>query len=327
MVKYKDYYNTLGVTRSASDKEIKAAYRKLARQFHPDANPGDKKAEEKFKEIAEAYEVLKDAEKRRRYDMLGANWKAGAEFTPPPGEGSFSFDFGSFGDFGGRGSPFSDFFESLFGQTFSQGTAQSGTAAGPGQSGFRGQTSGRGLDQEAEIELTIEEIAKGAQRAIKVQSPQGKTRNLEVTIPAGVRAGSKVRVPGEAGSAMPGMPSGDLYLKVKVKPHSVFTLDGDVLVSEQAISAALAACGGEVAVQTLDGPLTVKIPPHSQTGKMLRLKERGLPRLRQTIKDDHLIRLKIVLPEKLSAEELDYYQKLLALETTRHKGTAAGKKH
>lgn len=313
-VKYKDYYAALGVDRKASDKDIKAAYRNLARKFHPDANPGDKSAEEKFKEIAEAYEVLKDPEKRRRYDMLGANWKNGAEFTPPPGFGGFTFDFGNMGGFGGgagQSSPFSDFFDMLFGQTFGQ----------PGAAGAAGGAAHRkGADQEAAIELTIEELARGAARNIQVTKPGAAAKALQVKIPAGVRPGSRVRVPGEAASAVPGGPAGDLFLRVKVKPHPIYTLDGDNLISELVISAPIAVMGGEATITTLDGPVQINIPPLSNNGRMLRLRERGLPRLKQTARGDHLVRLKVQLPTELSAEEKAHWQALAALDRDKKKG-------
>ncbi len=308
-VKYKDYYGTLGVSRTATDPEIKAAYRKLARQCHPDTNPGDKSAEEKFKEIAEAYEVLKDPEKRKRYDTLGANWKAGADFNPPPG-GFSGFDFGNLSGFG-KNSPFSDFFDVLFGQTFGPGGPN---AAGGPFAGARPMT--KGADQEAEIELTVEELARGAARNIQVTKPGQGTKNLQVKIPAGVRPGSKVRVPGEAATA-PGGPSGDLYLRVKLKPHPQFTLEGDNIVSELQISPALAVLGGEVTVDTLDGPVHINVPALSQTGRMLRLRERGLPRLKQTVRGDHMVRLKVNIPKQVTAEEKDLYEHLLKIEKTK----------
>jgi len=322
-VKYKDYYQTLGVQRSATDKEIKAAYRKLARELHPDANPGDKTAEEKFKELTEAYEVLKDAEKRKRYDTLGANWKAGADFNPPPGNG-FNFDFSNLGGFGrggggatgpgGAASPFSDFFDILFGQTFGQ---QGQPGMNPGAAAARG----RKIDQEAEIELTIEELAKGAARNIQVTRPGQPMKTLQVKIPAGVRPGSKVRVPGEAPSAPVGGAPGDLFLKVKVKPHPFLTLEGDNLISELQISPPLAVVGGEATVHTLDGPVHINIPPLSQNNRMLRLRERGLPKLKQSVRGDHLVRLKIQMPATVSPEEKKHYEELLQLERAQIKPT------
>lgn len=298
-VKYKDYYQSLGVARTASDKEIKDAYRKLARQYHPDANPGNKQSEEKFKEITEAYEVLKDAEKRKRYDMLGANWKAGADFTPPPGFSGFSFDFGNLGGFGkaAGSSAFSEFFDMLFGQ-----------AAQQGQTAER-----RPRHQEFEIDLSIEELARGTARNIQIKKDGQSPKTLQVKIPAGVRPGSKVRVPGE-GPAIPGAPPGDLFLKVRVKPHPYLTIDGDNVISELPISPALAVIGGEATVNTLDGSVHINVPPLSQSGKMLRLRERGLPKLKQSFRGDHLVRLKVMIPQTVLPEEKQHYEELLKLE-------------
>lgn len=317
MVKYKDYYETLGVARNAAEKDIKAAYRKLARQYHPDANQGDAKAEEKFKEISEAYEVLKDPEKRKRYDMLGANWKNGSEFTPPPGfgGGGFSFDFGDLGEFG-KGSPFSDFFETLFGQHFGPATDTMGPR------GFGGRSL-KGQDTEADIELTLEEIAQGTTRNIHVSGPTSpKPRVLQVKIPAGVREGSKVRVPGEGGGAVSGGTSGDLFLRVKIKPHPQFTLEGENLVSELQLTPAQAVLGGEATVNTLDGPVKINIPPLSQNGRMLRLRERGLPKLKQTTRGDQLVRLKISVPTSVTPEEKALYEQLLEIEQKKKQATA-----
>lgn len=305
-VKYKDYYQALGVSRSASEQEIKAAYRKLARQHHPDANPGNKQAEERFKEIAEAYEVLKDPDKRKRYDMLGANWKAGADFNPPPGFGGFNFDFSNLGGFAGKGSassPFSDFFDILFGQTFGQ------QGASPGDP----RRTQKGQNQEAEIELSIEELARGTARNIQVGRGQA-VKTLQVKIPAGVRPGSKVRVPGEAPPSPMGGPAGDLFLKVRVKPHPFLTIEGDNLISELSISAPLAVLGGEATVNTLDGSVHINIPPLSQSGRMLRLRERGLPKLKQSVRGDHLVKLKVHMPSSVTEEEKALYQELLKLE-------------
>lgn len=320
-VKYKDYYQALGVSRNASDKEIKAAYRKLARECHPDANPGNKGAEEKFKEITEAYEVLKDAEKRKRYDMLGASWKNGADFNPPPGFGGFQFDFGNLGGFsragagGGASSPFSDFFDMLFGQTFGQtGQAQAGA---PNMGG----AARRSADHEAEIELTIEELARGTARNIQVGRTGQAPKTLQVKIPAGIRPGSKVRVPGEAPPSPMGGPAGDLFLKVRVKPHPFLTIDGDNLVSELTVSAPLAVLGGEAAVNTLDGTVHINIPPLSQNGRLLRLRERGLPKLKQSVRGDHLVRLKVQMPTSITPEEKKIYEELLRLEKEKKPAT------
>ena len=323
MVKFKDYYDTLGVPRTATDKEIKAAYRKLARQHHPDANKGNKASEEKFKELGEAYEVLKDPQKRSRYDALGSNYRSGHDFRPPPdfsqgaGPGGFTFDFGSMGGnpMGGMGggAPFSDFFEMLFGQNFAGATAAQGGM--PGGSPL-GQAQKRRFDQEAEIELTIEELAKGTIRTLQITEPGSKVRTLEVKIPAGVREGSKVRVSGEGGKSMGGGP-GDLYLKVKVKPHAYFTLEGDNLICEVNVTPAQAVIGGTASVTTLDGPIGIRIPAGTQNGRLLRLRGRGLPKLKGDIKGDQLVRTKIVIPNTVSPAEKELYEQLAKLEKER----------
>lgn len=329
MVKFKDYYQTLGVPRTSTQKEIKTAYRNLARKFHPDANKGDKGAEEKFKEIAEAYEVLKDPDKRQKYDTLGNNWKAGSDFKPPPdfSGGGFNFDFEKFGDFSKQG-PFSDFFDILFGQTFGQpGAQQAGRGTTGGASGRTttqqqqqrsaaagGPTerSNRMYDQEADIELSVEELAKGAQRTLKITPPGAEAKTIEVKIPPGVRPGSRVRIAGQGMKTPRGR--GDLFLRVKVKPHSEFTIDGDNIICELSISPALAVLGGQAGVPTLDGTVKIKIPAGTQNGRMLRLKGRGLPSSKNTVKGDLLIRVKIVIPSHPSDKERSLYEQLAELE-------------
>lgn len=331
MVKFKDYYQTLGVPRTSSQKEIKTAYRNLARKFHPDANKGDKGAEEKFKEIAEAYEVLKDPDKRQKYDTLGNNWKAGSDFRPPPdfggGAGGFNFDFEKFGDFSKQGSPFSDFFDILFGQTFGQPGqqqgARGGAAGGAGgrttaqqqqrtAAGAQAERSNRMYDQEADIELSVEELAKGAQRTLKITPPGAEAKTIEVKIPAGVRPGSRVRIAGQGMKTPRGR--GDLFLRVKVKPHGDFTIDGDNIICDLSISPALAVLGGQAGVPTLDGTVKIKIPAGTQNGRMLRLKGRGLPTSKNTTKGDLMIRVKIVIPSHPTDKERALYEQLAELE-------------
>jgi curved DNA-binding protein len=306
-VKFKDYYQTLGVDKKATDKEIKAAYRKLAKKNHPDANKGNKESEEKFKEISEAYEVLKDPEKRRTYDRLGANYKAGAEFRPPPEYGGFTFDFGNLGDLG-RNSAFSDFFEMLFGNVGSFGTAG---GAMPGEP-VQGRARNRALDQEADVELTIEELAKGSTRTLQITAPNARPKTLEVKIPAGVRPGSKVRISGE-GAKVNGK-GGDLYLKVKVKPHAYFTLEGDNLISNLSLSPAQAVLGVDTTVNTLNGPVKIAVPAGSQNGRMLRLRGRGLPKLKGETAGDQLVKLQIVVPVHPSDKEKKLYEELAKIE-------------
>ena len=253
--------------------------------------------------------------------MLGANWKAGSDFTPPPGFSGFNFDFSNLGGFGKgnstTSSPFSDFFDVLFGQTFGTQPGSSGTAGAEASADRRRKS----MDQEAELELTIEELARGAARNIQVTRPGQPGKTLQVKIPAGVRPGSKVRIPGEGAPAPMGGPGGDLFLKVKIKPHAFLTLEGDNLVSELHISAPLAILGGETAVNTLDGPVHINIPPLSKNDRMLRLRERGLPKLKQSLRGDHLVKIKIQIPASISPEEKRLYQELLNLEKSNKKTT------
>ena len=325
-VKFRDYYEVLGVARTASADEIKKAYRKLARKYHPDVNPGDKTAEEKFKELNEAYEVLSDPEKRQRYDQLGANWKAGADFTPPPGwEGARGggFDFGEvFG--GGRGpSGFSDFFESFF-------------------SGGRGPRAGaratmRGSDVEAEIALTLEEAHRGGTRTITFEAAERcpdcggtgvkddrtcptcrgaglvrRPKSLEVNIPAGVRDGSVIRLAGQGEPGTGNAPAGDLFLRARIRPHHIFRLVGeDDVEVELPVAPWEAALGAKVSVPTLDGPVEMTIPAGTQGGQRLRLRGQGLNR-RPGGRGDEYVRLKIVIPPKLTPRERELFEKLAA---------------
>jgi len=302
-VKFRDYYDVLGLARTATDDEIKKAYRTLARKYHPDVNPGDKTAEEKFKELNEAYAVLSDPEKRKRYDQLGANWKTGSDFTPPPGWEYAHENYEDLGDiFGaagaGRGATgFSDFFESLFG-------GRRGTRAGPGP-GF----AMRGADIEAEIVLTLEEAHRGVTRSITLQSPTGP-KTLDVTIPAGVREGSVIRL---AGQGMPGTgnaPAGDLLLHVRLRPHPLFTVVGESDIQiELPVAPWEAALGARVTVPTLDGSVEMTIPAGSQGGQQLRLRDQGL-RQRQGGRGAEYVRLRIVNPPRLTESEKELYEKM-----------------
>ncbi|HWP42922.1 MAG TPA: DnaJ C-terminal domain-containing protein [Blastocatellia bacterium] len=323
-VKFRDYYEVLGVSRSASDDEIKKAYRRLARKHHPDVNPGDKTAEEKFKEINEAYAVLSDPEKRSRYDQLGANWKEGTEFTPPPGWEGAQFDFGDlFG--GGRGpTGFSDFFESLFGGMRGARTGRAGT-------GF----AMRGRDVEAEISLTLEDAHRGGTRTITL--PLNETcrecggsgmkgdqvcsacrgaglvrreKTLDVTIPAGVRDGSIIRLAGQGEPGAGNAPPGDLYLRVRLLPHPLFKPVGDDdLQIELPVSPWEAALGAKVTVPTLDGTVEMTIPPGTQGGRRLRLRGQGLNR-RGGGRGDLYAKLRIVIPSKLTPREKELFEML-----------------
>jgi curved DNA-binding protein len=337
-VKFRDYYEVLGVSRTAPEDEIKKAYRKLARKHHPDVNPGDKGAEERFKELNEAYEVLSDPEKRKRYDQLGANWKAGSDFTPPPDWQGAKVDFGDFGDMFGSGrsaSGFSDFFESLFG-------GRRGPRAGAG-------FAIRGQDIEAESPLSLEEAHHGATRGITLQISERcpecggtgqvgdhvcptchgagavrRPKTLEVAIPAGVRDGSVIRLAGQGEPGSGGAPAGDLFLRVRLEPHPVFSMVGeDDVQAEVPVSPWEPALGAKVNVPTLDGPVEMTIPAGAQGGQRLRLRGQGLAR-RRGGRGDEYVKLKIVVPTKLTPEEKELFERLAARSRFNPRDGASG---
>lgn len=313
-MEYKDYYKILGVDRNAEEKDIKKAYRKLARKHHPDVNPGDKAAEERFKDINEAYEVLSDPEKRRKYDQLGSSWQqwqrmgrdpSGFDWSQwssgaQPGGTRVEYrDLGDLGDLFGRGG-FSDFFQSIFGGMGAPGTGWQGT---------RQTRPRRGRDYTQPVEITLEEAFRGATRMI-----QKDGRRLEVKIPPGVRTGSKVRVAGEGGPGIGGGTSGDLYLEVKVLPHSVFERDGGDLRCEVPVSLYKAVLGGEVKVPTLSGDVMLKVPPETQGGRTFRLRGKGMPSLRHPQKHGDLYaKIRIQVPQKLSKREKELFRELASL--------------
>lgn len=310
MVKYKDYYEILGVSRNSSEKDIKAAFRKLARKYHPDTNKGNKGAEEKFKEINEAYEVLSDKEKRKRYDMLGNSFRAGSDFTPPPGF-DFGFDFTK-GFTQTQESTFSDFFEMLFGQAFTGRTSpfeETFTQTYP-----RHQAKRKGDDHLINLELTIEEAYKGTTRKIDIAIPGRESRRLEVKIPPNVRENSKIRMAGEGLLGKGGGQPGDLYLIVKLKSHAFFKIDGDDVNSEVPVSPADVVLGNEIEVPTLDGPVKMVIPPGTQNDKVLRLRNKGMPHQKKDGRGDHFVKIKINIPVIVSEEEKKLYQELAKLQ-------------
>ena len=292
-VKFRDYYETLGVARGASEGEIKKAYRKLARKYHPDLNPNDKKAEEKFKEIQEAYEVLGDKDSRSRYDQLGQNWKGGSDFTPPP-NWQTEFDpsdlFGrggrsGGGGFGQGGGTFSDFFETFFG--------------GMGR-GADARTTG----ENAETELTLPLIDMHHGTTKKLTVDFGRTsKTIDVRIPPGARDGSRIRVPGG------GPNHGDLFIRLKQDPNSIFTVKGNDTEVEVRISPWEAALGAAIQVPTLDGRADIRVPPGVTSGQKLRLRGQG-PAIRGGGRGDHFVKLKIALPKTLSAEEKRLFEEL-----------------
>jgi curved DNA-binding protein len=289
-MEYKDYYQIMGVERGASQDEIKRAYRKLARKYHPDVSK-EADAEARFKELGEAYEVLKDPEKRAAYDQLGSQWQAGQDFRPPPDwQGGFEFhDLGGDPDMGG----FSDFFESLFGGA----GRRPGTAGGRTQRDFRI----RGEDHHAKVMVDLEDSYNGASRSITLQVPQAdahgrvtaRARTLNVRIPRGIRQGQQIRLAGQGGAGYGGGEPGDLYLEVEFNPRGRYRVEGADVYLDLPIAPWEAALGSTVKVPTPAGAVDLKIPPGSRAGKKLRLKGRGIP-ARQP--GDLYVVLQIALP-------------------------------
>ncbi len=314
-MEYKDYYKILGVDRNATQQEIKQAFLHLARKYHPDVNksPG---AESKFKEINEAHEVLSDPEKRKKYDMLGAQWQQYQQSGGRQGgfdwsqwasgtPGGVHVEYGDVGDlFGGGG--FSDFFQQIFGGMGGVG----GVSAGP--TGFRRgrQVPRRGQDVEQPVEITLEEAYHGTTR--RLRRADGST--VEVHIPAGVKAGSKVRVRGEGGRSGRGGPAGDLYLKVRVRPHSMFTRQGKDLHIKVPVDLYTAVLGGEIKVPTMEKPVLLTIPPETDNGKVFRLRGKGMPQLHHPEKKgDLLATIEVRLPHGLTPKERELFQQLRSM--------------
>jgi len=301
-VKYKDYYESLGVPRTASADEIKKSFRKLAREYHPDVAKDKKKAEERFKEINEAYEVLSDPDKRKKYDELGANWKSGAEFRPPPGYGggqTFRGGRTAGGEefhFGGTG--FSDFFEQMFGARMRGGGFEQGR-------GFtQDDVAERGADIEGDIMVTLEEAARGSVRTVNVTHGDRKESH-QVKIPAGIAEGQKLRLAGKGESGSGGGENGDLYLRVRLAKHPDFDVDGHNLVYELELAPWEAALGAEISVPTLDGRVNIKIPAGTASGQKLRVRGRGLGK-----DGDLFVVTKMVVPAKISDAQKKLWEQL-----------------
>lgn len=303
----KDFYGILGVHRGADDKEIKAAYRKLARKYHPDVNPNDRTAETRFKEISEAYDVLSDAEKRRMYDQFGANWdqmqQAGAT---PDGEG-----FHMPGGMGG--------FESIFEQIFSGG----GRHGGGFHMNFEDLEIQQPRDVEKVVEVSLEEVDAGSKRTLTYQTMDAQrtrdgistvpsTKKVEVKIPAGIQDGKKLRVPGKGAAGANGR-AGDLYVAIKWLPHPMFTPHGDNLEVEVPVTYTTAALGGEIRVPTLRSKVTMKIPPGTQSGQTFRLAGQGISRLGGG-RGDLMAKIKITVPRQMKPEEKRLLTQLAELE-------------
>ena len=323
---FKDYYAALGVAKTASEKDIKQAYRKLARKHHPDVNPNDPSAEAKFKEINEAYEVLGDPEKRKKYDELGANWKmyeqagaGGAGYGPQGGGWNVNFGGGQGGTrtmteeemremFGGE-NPFSDFFQTFFGGAM-------GGAAGPGRTGrARTRAARQGRDVEHEIELGLEDALHGSMRRLSLQH-DGEARTVDVRIPPGVGEGSRVRITGEGERGSGGAQSGDLYLRIRLAPHPQFERRGRDLYTRVSIPLTTAVLGGEAEVHTLAGKsLRLKIPPTTQNGQVFRLKGHGMPTSGKPDQTGDLYATADVqLPRELTAEQRSHFEALQKLD-------------
>jgi curved DNA-binding protein len=307
-VKYRDYYKILGVSRDASKDEIQKAFRKLARQYHPDTNR-DPEAEARFKEVNEAYEVLKDPEKRRRYDALGSGFHAGQEFRPPPGFSTFEFTEPGGGEGGAFG--FSDFFEMLFGGMGGMGGFRSGTGA-------RAQPQARNF--ETEITLSLEEAQRGGKRAFELIRPDqsGAKRRYEISIPPGTRDGAQLRLRGQ-GEAVAGGEAGDLIVRIRLGEHPDFRVEGDNLRTEVTISPWEAALGAKVPVPTLTGSVTLSIPPGTRSGQTLRLGGQGLSR-KGGGQGDLLVSVRIDVPKSLSERERELFEALAKESTFRPRG-------
>lgn len=308
---FRDYYQTLGVSRTASQDEIKSAFRKLARKFHPDTAEDKKTAEEKFKEVNEAYEVLGDPEKRRKYDEFGANWEHG---SPPPqggwqqAGGGFSggaqgFDFGGEGvdfEFGGTG--FSDFFEQMFGARRAAGFS--------GRGGGFANAPQRGSDIEADIMVSIEEAFHGSTRQISFRrSDSRQVQTYTVKIPKGVREGQRIRLTGQGGSGAAGGGAGDLYLRVKLQKHPDYEVEGEDLSREVSVPAWKCVLGGTIQLSTLDGAAKLRVPPLTQDGQKFRLAGHGLPKPGGGRGDLYAV-VSVALPTRLTAEEKQAWEKL-----------------
>lgn len=321
---FKDYYATLGIAKTATDKEIKQAFRKLARKYHPDVNPGDKAAEAKFKEVNEANEVLSDPQKRKKYDELGANWRAYENAPPgadpfggqPPFGGQWQTSGGP-GGFrtmtqeemadmfgGGADSPFSDFFKTFFG-------GMGGEESTGGRGGRARPRSRKGQDVEHPFELDLEDAMRGSVQRLQLRH-DGHARTVEVRIPPGVTDGSRVRVAGEGGRGAGSGPSGDLYLRVQLKPHPVFDVKGRDVYTRTRVPVPMAVLGGEVDVVTPDQKtLRLKLPPGTQSGQRFRLRGHGLPNVgKPEERGDLYASIEVDIPKTLSDEQRKHYEAL-----------------
>jgi curved DNA-binding protein len=310
---FKDYYAILGVPRTANSDEIKQAYRKLARKYHPDVNPGNQSAEARFKEVNEAYEILSDPEKRKKYDQFGRAWQqGGSSWQPSPGRAGVPTDFDhlEFGDFGS----FDEFINQLLGRYASSGgsdrtTSHRSTTSSSGF-GFEDAANPANLDREASLVLSLSEAFHGVQKHLEINA-----ESLDVRIPAGVKAGSRVRVRGKGMMNSRTRLRGDLYLIVQLKPHSFFLLEGDKLSCEVPITPDEAVLGGNIEVPTPDGSVLLNIPAGIRSGQSLRLRGKGWPQQLKDTRGDMMVKVLIVPPKSLSPTEQDLYTKLRDIRT------------
>jgi curved DNA-binding protein len=311
-VEYKDYYKTLGVPKTATTAEIKKAYRKLARQYHPDVNKKPE-AEKKFKEVNEAHEVLSDPDKRRRYDEVGPDFaryagNGGGQpggfqwvYRGQPGGGTFTGDEGAF----------SDFFRTLFGD---EGVSRTFSAEDLFGRATRGRSRSRaipGQDVEHELDISLVDAYRGAEQQLELAEPDGKKRRLAVKIPPGVRDGQRIRLAGQGTSGSNGAPRGDLYLRIRIRPHPFFERDGDDLRLTLPVAMHEALLGAEVTVPTLKGRLSLRIPPETQNGRTIRLAGQGMPRQTGGAGDLY-VTVRVVLPHKLTDEDKELVKQLAA---------------
>ena len=313
-MKYKDYYEVMGVSRDASQDDIKKAYRKLARKYHPDVSDAAD-SEEKFKELGEAYEVLKDPEKRAAYDQLGSSWKEGQDFRPPPGwQDSTGFGGGGFEGFTGGAGGFSDFFEDLFGGGFRQAGGSGDFGAGFGGFGGGGRQAA-GQDQHARIQIDIRDSYTGATRSIQMQVPEltgegrvvNRQRTLNVKIPKGIRQGQQIRLKKQGTAPLGGGEAGDLYLEVEFRPDELYQAEGKDVYLKLPVAPWEAALGGTVNVPLPSGDIDLKIPSNSPAGRKLRVRGKGLPGKNP---GDLYVVLDIVFPPADSDEARALYEQM-----------------
>jgi curved DNA-binding protein len=314
-MEYKDYYKTLGVAKNASQDEIKKAYRQLALRYHPDKNKGDKKSEERFKEISEAYEVLRDPEKRKKYERLGADWEQYQDAGPggygfyrsggSPGGQTFHFE-GDLGDLlGGEGGGFSDFFKAFFG-----GIGRGETGFSRGQAGFGSrQRPSRGQDMRADMEISLPEAYHGTSRILHVNG-----KKLRVTTKPGAYDDQELRIRGKGVRGTGGAAAGDIYIRIKVRPERGYTREGNDLTMKADVDLYTAVLGGKLEINTLAGKLSVPVPAGTQNGSKLRLRGKGMPVYGKPGQSGDLyVQLYVVVPKNLSREELQLFQKLKEL--------------